>query len=90
MVHNILLFEVIPETLEAFMIPESAVSRMELAALNGKCFNFDTTTTAEDAIFNRISISLSEENLAKLGIQKLKFPFRSTGQEFFHIAVTTR
>lgn len=74
---NIVIFEMNPEVLDVFRVPETAVSADVLNAIVGLFFNCDDATDEDWANFEVVNVALSEEMRASNGVEKLDFPFQT-------------
>ena len=73
---NIVIFEMNPEVLDVFRVPETAVSAEVLNALAGLYFNCDDVTDEDWSNFDVVNVAVSEEMRASNGVEKLDFPFQ--------------
>ncbi len=83
---NIVIFEMNPEHLHVFRVPESAVPTATLQALAGIFFNYDGATVEDWDNFNVVSDALAAEARAANGVEKLEFPFQPLpGETVFRV-----
>ena len=84
---NIVIFEINPEHLDVFRVPESTVPAATLQALAGICFNCDDDASVEDwENFHVVDHALAVEARATNGVEELKFPFQPLpGETVFHV-----
>ena len=73
---NIVIFEMNPEILDVFRVPETVVSADVLNAVAGLFFNCDNATEEDWANFEIVSTALSKEMRTSNGVEKLEFPFQ--------------
>jgi hypothetical protein len=83
---NIVIFEMNPEVLDVFRVPETAVSAEVLNALAGLYFNCDDVTDEDWSNFDVVNVAVSEEMRASNGVEKLDFPFQPLpGETVFRV-----
>ncbi len=83
---NIVIFEINPEHLDVFRVPESAVPAATLQALAGIFFNCDDVTDEDWSNFDVVNVAVSEEMRASNGVEKLDFPFQPLpGETVFRV-----
>lgn len=82
---NIVIYELNPEELLVFAIPESVVSTEELLSLKGVGFNYDHATDAQWEVHTKFANATDPAQYAE-GVEKLEFPFSvPEGGQVFHI-----
>ena len=87
---NIVVFEMNPEHLDVFRIPDNVMTPRELEALTGVAFNCDDASEEEWALYEKFSETVAEDTMALNGVEKLEFPFEAKPGEFvYHVFMMT-
>lgn len=82
---NIVIYELNPEQLRPYLIPESVVSTEELMSVKGVGFNYDYATDEQWEVHNKVAEAISDDTPAE-GVEALEFPFTvPEGGQVFHI-----
>lgn len=71
---NIVIFEMKPEVLDVYRVPETIVPFETLKSLSGLVFNCDNVTDEDWLNFDVLDTALSEEIRKLNGVEKLNFP----------------
>ena len=83
---NIVIFELNPEVLNVYRVPETAVPAELLNSLAGLYFNCGDVTDEDWSNFEALNIALSDEARPLNGVEKLDFPFQPLpGETVFRV-----
>lgn len=85
---NIVIFEMNPEHLDVYRIPDNVMTPRELDTLTSIAFNCDEATGDDWLLYEKFSESVEEAAMSLNGVEKLKCPFETLPGEFvYHVFI---
>ena len=83
---NLVIFEMNPEQLNVYRVPETVMTPDELLSIAGVAFNCDDASEEQWATFNELSEALTDEEMEANGVKFLEFPLSPLpGELVYHV-----